>query len=74
MHFIMRIHVIMRMHAIQTIHHIDRGEDKKQVQLELNMYFCKLICRITNIHLKIAMDTMHQCVFSSVAPKETIHM
>jgi hypothetical protein len=67
------MHVIVCMHAIQPIQHTHQGEDKKQVQLELNMYFDKLMC-ITHTHLKISTDTMHQCVSGSAAPKKTMCM
>jgi len=68
------MHVIVHTHVIQPIQQTHQGEDKKKVQLELNMYFGKLMCMTTNTHLKISMDTMHQCVFSSAAPKKTMHM
>ena len=61
-------------HAIQPIQHTHQGEDKKQVQLELNMYFGKLMCMTTNTHLKISMDTMYQCVAGSTTPKKTMRM
>ena len=68
------MHVIVRTHVIPPIQHTHQGEDKKQVQLELNMYFSKLMHMNTNAHLKISTDTMHQCVFGSVAPKKTMCM
>jgi len=68
------MHVIVCVFAIQPIQHTHQGEDKNQVQLELNMYFGKLIRMTTSTHLKINMETMHQCVSDSVAPKKTTHM
>ena len=47
------MHVVERTHAIQPIQHTHQGEDKKQVQLGLNMYFDKLKRVTTNTHLKI---------------------
>ena len=66
--------VIVHMHASPPIWHTHQGEDKKQVQLELNMYFGKLMCMTTSTHLKISKDTMHQCVSSSASPKKTMFM
>lgn len=68
------MHVIVCTHAIQPIQHTHQGEDKKQVQLETNMYFCKLMHMNTCTHLKISMDSIHQCVASSAAPKKTMRM
>ena len=68
------MHVIVHTHVIPHIWHTHRGEDKKQVQLELNMYFNKLMRMTTNTHLKISIDIMHQCVVGLVAPKKTMHM
>ena len=68
------MHVIVRMHAIQPIHHAHQGEDKKQVELELNMYFSKLMPMTTNTHLKIEINTMHECVTGSATPKKTMCM
>ena len=68
------MHVIVRMHAFQPIQHTHQGEDKKQVQLELNMYFGKLMHMTTNTHLKISMDTMLKCVFGAAAPKKTMRI
>ena len=62
----------MNTHAIQPIQHTHQGEDKKKFQLELNMYFGKLMRLTTNTHLKIIKDTMHQCVVVSVAPMKTM--
>lgn len=62
------------MHVIQPIEHTHQGKDKKQVQQGLNMYFGKLMCMITNTHLKISMDTLHQCVSNLAAPKKTMRM
>ncbi len=42
--------------------HTHQGEGKKQVQLELNMYFNNLMRMVTNIHLEINKNTMHQYV------------
>lgn len=56
------MHVIMRTYAIPPIWHTHWGEDKKQVQIELNMYFDKLMHMVTNTHLEINTDTMHQYV------------
>jgi len=68
------MHVIERMHVIQPIQHTHQGEDKKQVQLGLNIHFGKLMRMTTNTHLKISMDTMHQCVAGSTVPKKTMCM
>ena len=68
------MHVVEHMHAIQPIQHTHQGEDKKQVQLGLDMHFVKLMCMTTNTHFKIRMDTMHQCVSGSAVPKKTMHM
>ena len=68
------MHVIVHMHEIPPIWHTHRGEDKKQVRLELNMYFDKLMHMVTNTHLEINIDIMHQCVVSSTVPKKTMHM
>ena len=48
------MHVIVCMHATQPIQHTHQGKDKKQVQLELNMYFDKLMHMTTNTPLKIS--------------------
>jgi len=68
------MHVIVRMHETQPIQHTHQGEDKKEVQLKLNMYFGKLMCMTTITHMKISTDIMHRCVASSAAPKKTMHM
>ena len=68
------MHGIECTHAIQPIQHTHQGEDKKQVQLDPNGYFSKLMCMTTNTHLKISMDTMHQGVADSATPKKTMHM
>lgn len=68
------MHDIERTHAIQPIQHTHQGEDKKQVQLELNMYFDKLMRMTASPHLKISTDIMHQCVSSPTTPKKTMHM
>ena len=68
------MHVIVCTHEILPIQHTHQGKDKKQVQLELSMYFDKLMRMTTSTHLKINMDTMHQCVVGSAAPKKTMHM
>jgi len=65
------MHVIVRTHAIQHIH---QGKDKTQVQLEPNGYFGKLMHMTTNTHLKINMDTTHQCASGLAAPKKTMCM
>ena len=56
------MHVIVCMHAILPIWHTHRGKDKKQVWLELNMYFDKFMCMVTQKHLEISRNTMHQYV------------
>lgn len=56
------MHVIVCMHAIPPIWHTHLGEDKKQVRLELNMYFDKLMWMVTNTHLEITTEIMHQYV------------
>ena len=68
------IHVIMRTHATPPIWHTHWGEEKKQVQLELNMYFDKLMCTNMDTYLEINADTMHQHVTGPVAPKTAMHM
>ena len=68
------MHVIVHMHAIQPTQLTHQGKDKKQVQLELNMYFGKLMRMTTSTHLKISMETMHQCVADSATPKNTMRM
>ena len=68
------MHVIVRTHAIQPIQHAHQGEDKKEVQLGLNMYFSKLMCMTTNTHLNIITNTINQCVVGSAAPKKTMCM
>lgn len=40
--------VIVCMHVIRPIWHTHQSEDKKQAWLELNMYFDKLMCMVTN--------------------------
>jgi len=61
-------------HAIRPIWHIHRGEDKKKVRLELNMYFDKLLHMVTSTHLKINTETMHQYVVGPTALKMMTHM
>ena len=56
------MHVIFHTHAIPPVWHTHRAEDKKQVWLELNIYFDNLMCMVTSIHLEINTDTMHQYV------------
>jgi len=68
------MHVIEHMHAIQPIQNTQQGEDKKKVQLVLNMYFGKFMRMITNTHLKMNTNTMHQCVATLVAPENTMCM
>ena len=68
------MHVIVHMHAIQPIEHTHQCKDKKQVQLELSMYFEKLMHMTTSTHLKISMDTLNECVSGSATPKKTMHM
>lgn len=68
------MHVVEHMHAIQPIQHTHKGEDKKQVQRGLNMYFGKLMCMTTSTHLEINMDNMHQYVVGSTIPKKTLRM
>ena len=67
------MHVVDRTHAIQPIQHTHQGEEKKKIQLGLNMYFDKLMCMTTSTHLKISMDTIHECVVDSIIPKNTMH-
>ena len=52
-------HAILRMHAIQPIQHTHQSKDKKQVQLEVNMYFGKLMHMTIRTNLKISANTMH---------------
>lgn len=68
------MHVIVRTHAIQPIQHTHQGEDKKQVQLEPNEYFSKLMHMTTSTHLKINTDIMHKCAANLATPKKTMHM
>jgi len=68
------MHVVECMHAIQPIQHTHEGEDKKQVQLGLNMYFDKLKHMTTSTHLNINTNTMLQCVSGSTVPKKTMRM
>ena len=68
------MHVIVHMHAIPPIWHTHWGKDKKQVQLELNMYFDKLMHTTTNTCLERSLDTMHRHVVSPVAPRKTMCM
>ena len=51
--------VIERTHAIPPIWYTHWGEDKKQVCLELNLYFDKLMCMVTSTQMEISIDTMH---------------
>lgn len=51
--------VIVHMHAITVMRHTYRGKDKKQVSLEMNMYFDKLMCTVISTHSEIIIDTMH---------------
>jgi len=53
------MHAIENTHEIQPIQHTHQGEDKKQVKLEMNMYFSKLMRMTTSTHLKISTNTMH---------------
>ena len=68
------MHIIEHMRAIQPIQHTHQGEDKKQVQLGLNMYFGMLMHVATSTHLKINTNTMHQCVSGLTIPKKTMPM
>ena len=68
------MHVIVRTHEIPPIWHTHRGKDKKQVQLDLNMYFNKLMRTTTSTCLEINADTMHQHVVGPVVTKNTMHM
>ena len=68
------MHGILCMHVIQPIQHTHQGEDKKQVQLKLNMYFSKLMHITTSTHLKIIKNNIHHCVVSLATPKKTMHM
>jgi len=68
------MHVIVHTHAIQPVQHTHQGEDKKQVQMDLNMYFDKLMRMTIGKHLKISIETMHQCVAGSAVPKKTMCM
>ena len=68
------MHVIVCTHVIPPVWHTHQGKDKKQVQLELNMYFDKLMLMATNTCLESSVDTMHQHVVSQVAPRMTMCM
>ena len=68
------MHVIVRTHAIPPIWHTHQGKDEKQVSLELNMYFDKLMRMVTNTHLEISADTMHQYVCGPTTLKTMMHM
>ena len=64
----------MHTHALQPIQHTHQGKDKKQVQLEQNMYFGKLMCTTINTQLNINTEIMHQCVVGLAASKKTMRM
>lgn len=66
--------VIACMYAIPPICHTHRGEDKKKDQLELNMYFDMLMHMVTNTHLEINTNIMHQYVAGPAALKTMMHM
>lgn len=68
------MYIIVPMRAIPLIWHTRRDEDKKPVQLEMDMYFYKLMCTTTNTCLEINADTMHQHVDGLIAPRITMHM
>jgi len=68
------MHAIVRTHTIPPIWHTHQGKDKKQVQLELNMYVDKLMCTTTNTCMERNVDTMHQHVVGPVTPRMTMHM
>jgi len=53
---------------------LTKAKTKKQVQLDLNMYFGKLMRMTTSTQLKNDTDIMHQCVVGSTAPKNTMCM
>ena len=65
---------IVRTHVIPAIWHAHRGKDKKQVRLELNMYFDKLMYTVTITHLKINIDIVNQYVFHPATLKMMMHM
>ncbi len=65
---------IVHMHAIPPIWHTHQAEDRKQVRLELKMYFDKLMCMLTSTHSEIIIDTMHQYVDGLSALKMMMHM
>ena len=68
-------HVCHCAHACDaTIWHTHQGEDRKQVQLALNMYFGKLMCTTTITYLEISADTMHQHVVGPVTPRTSMCM
>jgi len=66
--------LIVCTHAIPPIWHTHQGKYKKQVQLELNMYFENLMHMTTNTCPEISADTMQQCVAGLVTPKTTMHI
>jgi len=68
------MHVIVHTHAITPIWHTHWGEDKNQVQLELNMYFDKLMHMAMSTCLESSIDTMHQNIVDLVIPRTTMHM
>lgn len=68
------MHVIECMHAIPPIQHTHQAEEKKQVQLGMNMSINKLMHMITSTHLEISTGTMHQCAISSTIPKKIMRM
>lgn len=68
------MHFIVRTHVIPPIWQTHRGEDKKQVPLELNMYLDKLMHTTTSTCLEINIDTMHQHVSGPVTPRMTMDM
>lgn len=61
------MHVIIHTHDIPPIRHTHQGKDKKQVQLELNMYSNKLMHIATDTCLESSVETMHQHVVSPIA-------
>jgi len=68
------MHVIMCMHVIPPIWHTHWCEYKKQVRLELNTYFDKLMHMTISTCLEINAYSMHEHVTGLVASRITMHM
>ena len=65
--------VIAHMQAIPSIGTITEAKSKKQVQLELDMYFDELMHIATGTNLEINANTMRQYVASPFSLKNIMH-